>query len=101
MTVDGASNIHGAGAGIVLVSPEGTVHENVVSIGYRATNNEAEYEALITGLQLALRLGADSVHVFCDFRLIVGHLNDDYQARDERMNAYASLQCIEPRAVAQ
>ncbi|KAF7151162.1 hypothetical protein RHSIM_Rhsim02G0198000 [Rhododendron simsii] len=90
MTVDGVSNVHGAGAGIVLVSPEGTVHESVVSIGYRATNNEAEYEALIAGLQLALRLGADSVHMFCDSRLIVGHLNDDYQARDERMNAYVS-----------
>ncbi|KAF7130044.1 hypothetical protein RHSIM_Rhsim10G0176500 [Rhododendron simsii] len=91
MTVDGASNIHGAGAGVVLVSPEGTVHEHVVSIGYRATNNEAEYEALIAGLQVALRLGADSVHVFCDSRLIVGHLNDDYQAKDERMNANRTL----------
>ncbi|KAF7139120.1 hypothetical protein RHSIM_Rhsim07G0192700 [Rhododendron simsii] len=85
MTVDGASNVNGAGAGIVLVSPEGTVHESVVSIGYRATNNEAEYEALIAGLQLALQLDADSVHVFCDSKLIVGHLNDDYKARDERL----------------
>ncbi|XP_058216855.1 uncharacterized protein LOC131327735 [Rhododendron vialii] len=77
-----------AGAGIVLVSPSGTVHESVVSIGYPATNNEAEYEALIAGLQLALRLNADSVHVFCDSQLIVGHLNEDYQAKDQRMNAY-------------
>ncbi|XP_058192044.1 uncharacterized protein LOC131309421 [Rhododendron vialii] len=90
LTVDGASNVHGAGAGIVLVSPSGTVHESVVSIGYTATNNEAEYEALIAGLQLALRLDADSVHVFCDSQLIVGHLNDDYQAKDQRMNAYVS-----------
>ncbi|KAF7130043.1 hypothetical protein RHSIM_Rhsim10G0016500 [Rhododendron simsii] len=89
MTVDGESNIHGAGAGVVIVSPEGTVHEHVVSIGYRATINEAEYEALIAVLQVALRLGADSVHVFCDSRLIMGHLNDDYQAKDERMNAYS------------
>ncbi|XP_058218306.1 uncharacterized protein LOC131329231 [Rhododendron vialii] len=60
MTVDGASNVNGAGARIVLVSPSGTVHESVVSIGYPATNNEAEYEALIVGLQLALRHDADS-----------------------------------------
>ncbi|XP_058223017.1 uncharacterized protein LOC131332738 [Rhododendron vialii] len=90
LTVDGASNVHGAGAGIVLVSPSGTVHESVVLIGYTATNNEAKYEALIAGLQLALRLDADSVHVFCDSQLIVGHLNDDYQAKDQRMNAYVS-----------
>ncbi|XP_058217376.1 uncharacterized protein LOC131328449 [Rhododendron vialii] len=90
MTVDGASNVHGAGAGIVLVSPSGTVHESVVSIGYPATNNEAENESLIAGLQLALLLDADSVHIFCDSQLIVGHLNDDYQAKDQRMNAYVS-----------
>ncbi|XP_058202708.1 uncharacterized protein LOC131317152 [Rhododendron vialii] len=90
LTVDGASNVHGAGAGIVLVSSSGTVHESVVSIGYTATNNETEYEALIAGLQLALWLDADSVHVFCDSQLIVGHLNDDYQAKDQRMNAYVS-----------
>ncbi|XP_058211474.1 uncharacterized protein LOC131323643 [Rhododendron vialii] len=90
LTVDGASNVHGAGAGIVLVSPSGTVHESVVSIGYTATNNEAEYEALIAGLQLALRLDADSVHIFCDSQLIMGHLKDDYQAKDQRMNAYVS-----------
>ncbi|XP_058223229.1 uncharacterized protein LOC131332938 [Rhododendron vialii] len=90
LIVDGASNVHGVGAGIVLVSPSGTVHESVVSIGYTAMNNETEYEALIAGLQLALRLDADSVHVFCDSQLIVGHLNDDYQAKDQRMNAYVS-----------
>lgn len=77
MTVDGASNVNGTGAGIVFVSLSGTIHENVVSIGYPAMNNEADYEALIIGLQLALRMEADSVHVFCDSRLIVGHLNDD------------------------
>ncbi|XP_058216879.1 uncharacterized protein LOC131327762 [Rhododendron vialii] len=90
LTVDGVSNVHGAGASIVLVSPSGTVHESVVSIGYSATNNEAEYEALIAGLQLALRLDTDSVHIFCDSQLIMGHLNDDYQAKDQRMNAYVS-----------
>ncbi|KAI8568188.1 hypothetical protein RHMOL_Rhmol02G0178100 [Rhododendron molle] len=90
MTIDGASNVNGVGAGIVLFSLSGTAHESVVSIGYPATNNEAEYKALITGLQLGLRMDVDSVHIFCDSRLIVGHLNNDYQARDERMNAYVS-----------
>lgn len=86
--MDGVANIHGAGAGIVLVSPGGTLHESAVSIGFLATNNEAEYEALIVGLTLALQLGADSV--LCDSQLVVGHLNDDYQAKDNRMNAYVS-----------
>lgn len=90
MNVDGASNVNGAGASVVLVSPSGTVHESAISIGFPATNNEAEYEALIAGLTLSIRLGADSVHVLCDSQLVVGHLNDDYQAKDSRMNAYIS-----------
>lgn len=86
MTVDGASNFNYAGASIVIVSPSGTVHESVVSIDYSITNNEAEYEALIAGLRLALWLDADLAHVFCDSLLIVGHLNDDCQTNDEWMN---------------
>ncbi|KAI8536037.1 hypothetical protein RHMOL_Rhmol10G0224400 [Rhododendron molle] len=78
MTIDGASNVNGARARIVLVSRSGMVHESVVSIRYPAMNNEAEYKALIAGLQLALWMEANSVHVFYDSRLIVGHLNDDY-----------------------
>lgn len=58
-----------------------------MTIGYRATNNEAKYETLIDGLNLAIRMDANSVHVFCDLRLIISHLNEDYQAKDERMNA--------------
>lgn len=54
LNVDGAANMHSAGAGVVLRSPSGTVHESIVSIGFAATNNEAEYEALIAGLTLAL-----------------------------------------------
>ncbi|KAI8530865.1 hypothetical protein RHMOL_Rhmol11G0092700 [Rhododendron molle] len=71
VTIDGASNVNRAGAGIVLVSPSGTIHESVVSTGYPTTNNKAEYETLIAGLQLALRMGANSVHVFCNSPLIV------------------------------
>lgn len=90
LNVDGASNVHGAGAGVVLVSPSGTVHGSAISISFPVINNEAEYEALIAGLTLALRLGADSVHVLCDSQLVVEHLYDDYQAKDSRMNAYVN-----------
>lgn len=90
LNVDGAANVHGSGAGIVLVSPNSTLHESVISINFSATNNEAKYESLIAGLTLALRLGPDSVHVLCDSQLVVSHFNDDYRAKDNRMNAYVS-----------
>ncbi|KAJ8648881.1 hypothetical protein MRB53_001904 [Persea americana] len=47
--VDGASNAKGSGAGVVFVTPEGAVIERVMSLGYNASNNEAEYEALLSG----------------------------------------------------
>lgn len=57
--VNGASNNRGAGAGLVLVSPSDTMHEHALSIGFPATNNEAEYEALIAGLRLARHRAAN------------------------------------------
>uniref|UniRef100_A0A2N9IWV9 Integrase catalytic domain-containing protein n=1 Tax=Fagus sylvatica TaxID=28930 RepID=A0A2N9IWV9_FAGSY len=57
--VDGASNSKGSRAGIVLVSPEGSVLEQVVRLKFFALNNEAEYEALMIGLRTARKLGAN------------------------------------------
>uniref|UniRef100_A0A2N9GA36 Integrase catalytic domain-containing protein n=1 Tax=Fagus sylvatica TaxID=28930 RepID=A0A2N9GA36_FAGSY len=56
--VDGASNSKGSGAGVVLVSPEGLVLKQAVRLKFLASNNEAEYEALLIGLRTAKRLGA-------------------------------------------
>uniref|UniRef100_A0A2N9EFL0 Integrase catalytic domain-containing protein n=1 Tax=Fagus sylvatica TaxID=28930 RepID=A0A2N9EFL0_FAGSY len=56
--VNGASNSKGSGAGVVLVSPEGLVLEQAVRLKFSASNNEAEYEALLIGLRTAKRLGA-------------------------------------------
>ena len=72
----------------MLISPDSTVHESAVTVGYPATNNEAEYEAIIAGLQLAIRMGARAVHVFSDSQLVVGHLKQEYQAKDPRMSGY-------------
>lgn len=64
--MDGASNTRGAGAGVVLVSPNGIMHEHALSIGFPATNNEVEYEALIAGLKLARHMDAEEVQVYSD-----------------------------------
>ena len=48
--VDGASNRHGAGLSIVLISPDGLTIEHSITLGFPASNNEAEYEALLAGL---------------------------------------------------
>ena len=56
--VDGASSAMGAGAGIVIITLEGIRLEHSFRLGFKASNDEAEYEALIVGLKTAFDLGA-------------------------------------------
>ena len=55
------------------------------------TNNEAEYEAILTGLDLAKVVGALSVVLHSDFQVVVGHINGDYEAKGEQMKKYLYL----------
>nr|XP_023892690.1 uncharacterized protein LOC112004688 [Quercus suber] len=86
--VDGASSAPGAGAGIVIFSPEGIRLENSYRLGFRASNNEAEYEALLAGLRSVLKIGARNVEVFSDSRLVVNQVQGHFEARDPRMKVY-------------
>ena len=54
--MDGASNENGSGAGMMLISPEGHKIHCALCFGFQASNNKAEYEALIAGLQLTREL---------------------------------------------
>ena len=62
--VDGSSNQYSCGAGLVLQTPLGDQMEYAIRIGFKATNNEAEYEALLVDLRVATKLGVDSLDVF-------------------------------------
>jgi len=53
LNMDRASNGKGAGVGIVLTTPEGSIIEQSCTLGFQATNNEAEYEAIIASLKMA------------------------------------------------
>ncbi|KAJ9553199.1 hypothetical protein OSB04_017244 [Centaurea solstitialis] len=86
--VDGSSNVRGCGLGIVLKSSQGGNIVYSVRCEFKATNNEAEYEALIAGLDIALRLGAKQLHVRSDSLLVVNQVNGDFQAKDSKMMSY-------------
>ena len=58
--------------GVILESPEGDIIKWAIRLQYPTTNNEAEYEALLTGLKLAKALGATELDVRSDSQLIVG-----------------------------
>ena len=70
--VDGAANQRGAGVGLVLVSPEKIIIEKSLRLGFSATNNEAEHEALLVGMTMVQKMGGKAVEVFSDSRLVVG-----------------------------
>ena len=64
--MDGASSAIGAGAGIVIITPEGIRLEHSFMLGFKASNNEVEYEALIAELKTAFDFGARDVEVYLD-----------------------------------
>ncbi|CAL9017512.1 unnamed protein product [Prunus brigantina] len=68
--VDGASNHKGAGAGVVIITPDGTLLEQAITLGFSASNNEAEYEALLAGLRLAKELSIKRLAIYSDSQLI-------------------------------
>ena len=78
----------GSGVGLVLISPKGITIEKSLRLGLSATKNEAEYEALLEGMSMVQKLGGKSVSMFSNSRLIVGQVNGELEARDERMQEY-------------
>ena len=52
------------GVGLVLVSPEKITIEKSLKLGFSATNNEAEYEALLTGMAMVQKMGGKTVEIF-------------------------------------
>ncbi|XP_073111211.1 uncharacterized protein [Elaeis guineensis] len=66
----------------------GVVTEHALRFDFKASNNQAEYEALVAGLKLALELGIDRLKVFSDSQLIVGQIKDEFETRDPTMAKY-------------
>ena len=86
--VDGAVNAQGNGAGLILTSPEGIDIEYALRFGFHTSNNEAEYEAVIAGLNLAHSLEVDRLEICSDFQLVVRQIEDTYEAKSGRMILY-------------
>ena len=72
--IDGAANQRGSGVGLVLISPEKTIIEKSLRLGFSATNNEAEYEALLQGMAMVQKMGGKIVEMFSNSRLVLGIL---------------------------
>ncbi|XP_013639686.1 PREDICTED: uncharacterized protein LOC106344943 [Brassica oleracea var. oleracea] len=90
--VDGSSTNRGAGAaGVQLQFPTGELIKQSFSFSFPASNNEAEYESLIAELRLAKAIKAKRLSAYCDSQLVVSQFSGDYDARNDRMNAYLKI----------
>ena len=57
----------------------------MICLDFLTTNNEAEYEALVAGLDLAKAIGATRVVIYCDSQVITNQVNRDYECKGEMM----------------
>ncbi|XP_021990933.1 uncharacterized protein LOC110887663 [Helianthus annuus] len=85
---DRASNDDGAGAGLQLVSPDDHELTYAIRLDFKSTNNEAEYEAFLAGLRLALKIEAKNLEAHVDSKLVAEQVNGHYDAKGEAMALY-------------
>ena len=89
--MDGASRQRGAGVGLQLKAPIEERIEQVKRLDFPASNNEAEYEAILTGIDLAISVSSKKIIIQSDSQLVVGQVNEEYETWDQRMAKYVCL----------
>lgn len=86
--VDGAADLHSKTAGIGgVLFRNGEELYSFSDYIHDKTNNEAEYSALIKGLEISIELDQANVAIYADSQLVVNQINGDYKVKDERMKA--------------
>jgi len=88
MYFDGSLMKTGAGAGLLFISPLGVHMRYVIRIHLAASNNVAEYEALINGLKIAIELGVRRLDVRGNSQLVIDQLMKTSSCHDPKMEAY-------------
>ncbi|CAL8087069.1 unnamed protein product [Prunus armeniaca] len=85
---DGSKTDVASGAGIVLEDPLGIVHCYSFQLDFQCTNNRAEYEALIIGLEMLVELGIQSVEMLGDSMLVLKQIAGEYKCLNPSLAVY-------------
>jgi len=88
MYFDGSLMKTGAGVGLLFVSPLGVHMRYVIRIHFAASNNIAEYEALVNGLKIVIELGVRRLDVRGDSQLVIDQVMKASNCHDPKMEAY-------------
>ena len=88
---DGSLMKTGVGAGLLFISPLGVHMRYMVRLYFATSNNAAEYEALVNGLQIAIELGVRRLDIWGDSQLVIDQVMKELNCHDPKMEAYYKL----------
>jgi ribonuclease HI len=98
MFFDGSLMKTGAGAGLLFISPLGKLLRYVLRLHFPASNNVAEYEALVNGLRITIGLGVRRLDARGDSQLVIDQVMKNSHCRDPKMEAYCDeVRCLEDK----
>ena len=90
MYFDGSVMKIGVGAGLLFISPLGVHMRYVIHLHFPASNNMAEYEALLSGLRIAIELGIKRLDVRGDSQFVIDQVMKESSCHDPKMEAYCN-----------
>ena len=90
MYFDGSLKLQGAGAGILFIAPGGEQLKYALQLLFPASNNAAEYEALIHGLNIVVSLSVKKLMVYGDSLVVISQINKDWDCSADSMGKYCA-----------
>ncbi|KAG9450001.1 hypothetical protein H6P81_009966 [Aristolochia fimbriata] len=88
MYIDGAARKNGAGVGVLFMSPNDNLMSYSFILSHCCTNNEAEYNAIILGLRMAIEMGLNQLEIFGDSAMVIKQLIGDFEVRKDELMPY-------------
>jgi ribonuclease HI len=88
MYFDGSLKLLGAGVGTLFIAPGGEQLKYALQLLFSASNNAAEYEALIHGLNISISLGIKRLMVYGDSLVVISQINKDLDCSNDSMGKY-------------
>nr|GEZ75171.1 reverse transcriptase domain-containing protein [Tanacetum cinerariifolium] len=88
---DGSSCVDGSGAGLILTNPDGIEFTYALRFQFAASNNKAEYEALIAGLRIATQMWVKNIQANVDSKLVANQVLGTYVAKEDNMIKYLDI----------
>lgn len=89
--IDGSLAQKRRGVGVIIIASEENVLKYGVKLQFPSTNNEVEYEAVLTRLKVGKSLGTRNLLLQSDSKLAIGQIKGEYEAKENRMQKYLRL----------